>query len=173
MHKESRSKYNSHLIKLLIALVLFGVAGFFARQLFIPKSMGEYGHYRGADIADQKAVPVRLQSNESCFQCHKPIRLIHKAGVHQTVSCEICHGPCADHVVDGKKVGALPIKKGTEITELCLRCHNMVIQARPRTSIKMVGLPPGDSWPGVGWQRLLSDVQECSKAACLNRQHFN
>ena len=141
MHTESRSKYNSHLIKLIIALVVLGVAGFFARQVFTPESLGQYGHYRGADIADQKNVPVRLQTNESCFQCHKSIRKIHKAGVHKTVSCEICHGPYGDHIQDGKKIGTLPVKRDQEITHLCLRCHNKIIQARPRESIKMVGLP--------------------------------
>jgi hypothetical protein len=141
VHKESRSKYNSHLIKLILALVVVGVAGFIARQVFTPESLGQYGHYRGADIADQKNVPIRLQTNESCFQCHKPIRKIHKTGVHKTVSCEICHGPYGDHIEDGKKIGALPVKSGQDINHLCLRCHNKVIQARPRESIKMVGLP--------------------------------
>jgi len=141
VHSESKTKYYSHLVKLIIAMIVLGVAGFFARQLFSPESMGEYGHYRGADIEDQKNVPVRLQTNESCFQCHKPVRRIHKKGVHKSVSCEVCHGPYADHVKDGKKIGMLPVKKGKEITHLCLRCHNKVIQARPRTSIKMVGMP--------------------------------
>jgi hypothetical protein len=138
---ESKSKYNAHLIKLIIALVVVGAGGIFARQFLIPESMGQYGHYRGADLEDQKNVPIRIQTNESCFQCHRPIRTIHKAGIHNTVSCEVCHGPYGDHIKDGKVVGTLPVKKGTEITELCLRCHNKIIQARPRKSIRMVGLP--------------------------------
>lgn len=141
MHTESRSKYNSHLIRLLIALVVVGVGGFFARKMLIPETMGQYGHYRGADIEDQKNVPIRLATNESCFQCHKPIRTIHKNGIHKTVSCEVCHGPYGNHVEDGNKIGTLPVKRGGDISELCLRCHNKVIQARPRKSIKMVGIP--------------------------------
>ncbi len=141
MHEESRSKYNAHLIKLLIALVLFGIGGLLAKQLLTPESMGEYGHYRGDDIIDQRNVPIKLQTNEACFECHKPIRTIHKAGVHKTVSCEICHGPFGNHIKEGKKIGDLPIKKGTEITQLCLRCHNKIIQARPRESIKVIGMP--------------------------------
>jgi len=141
VHTESKSKYNSHLIKLVIAMVVAGVVGLIARQVFMPEGMGLYGHYRGADIEDQKNVAIRLQTNESCFQCHKPIRRIHKAGVHKTVSCEICHGPYGDHIKDGKKIGTLPVKRSQEITHLCLRCHNKVIQARPRESIKMVGMP--------------------------------
>jgi len=141
VHTESRSKYNSHLIKLIIALIIVGVVALFARKVFTPESMGQYGHYRGTDIEDQKNIAIRLQTNESCFQCHKPIRRIHKAGVHKTVSCEICHGPYGDHIENGKKIGILPVKRGQDIIPLCLRCHNKIIQARPRESIKMVGLP--------------------------------
>ena len=141
MQTESRSKYNSHLIKLVIAMIVFGVAALIARKVFTPESMGQYGHYRGADIEDQKNIAIRLQTNESCFQCHKPIRRIHKAGVHNTVSCEVCHGPYGDHVENGRKIGTLPVKRGQDIIPLCLRCHNQIIQARPRESIKMVGMP--------------------------------
>ena len=141
MHTESRSKYNSHLIKLIIALIVFGVAGFLARKVFTPETMGQYGHYRGADIEDQKNIAVRLGTNESCFECHKPIRTIHKNGIHNTVSCEVCHGPYGNHIKDGQKIGTLPVKQGQEISQLCLRCHNKIIQARPRESIKMIGMP--------------------------------
>lgn len=141
MHTESRSKYYSHLVKLIIAMIVVGVGGFFAKKALTPETMGQYGHYRGADIEDQKAVPVRFGTNESCFQCHKPIRRIHKSGVHQTVSCEICHGPYGNHIKDGVKVGVLPVKQGEDINQLCLRCHNKIIQARPRESIKVIGMP--------------------------------
>lgn len=142
MHKESRSRYNSHLIKLIIAMIVVGIGGYFAKQAFTPKSMGQYGHYRGTDIVDQKNVPVRLGTNDSCFQCHKPVRTIHKDGVHKTVSCEVCHGSYGHHIGENdKKIGTLPVKRGDEITQLCLRCHNKVIQARPREFIKMVGMP--------------------------------
>ncbi|MCP3928844.1 MAG: hypothetical protein GY705_07065 [Bacteroidetes bacterium] len=141
MQTDYKSKYNAHLIKLIIAVIVFGIAAFAARKIFTPKSFGEYGHFRGADIVDQRNVPVRFGTNDSCFQCHKPIRKIHKKGVHQTVSCEICHGPYGDHIQGDQKVGTLPVIKGDEITSLCLRCHNQVIQARPRTSIKVVAMP--------------------------------
>lgn len=141
MQTDFKSKYNAHLIKLLIAMVVFGVAALVARKVLTPETMGQYGHYRGADIEDQRNVAVRHGTNESCFQCHKSIRRVHKKGIHQTVSCEICHGPYADHIADGKKIGALPVIRGKEIINLCLRCHNEVIQARPRTSIKVVSMP--------------------------------
>lgn len=141
MQTDYKSKYNTHLIRLIIALIVLGVAAFFARKIFTPESMGQYGHYRGDDIVDQRNVPVKFGTNDSCFQCHKPIRRIHKKGVHKSVSCEICHGPYGDHIADGKKTGTLPVIKGQDITNLCLRCHNKIIQARPRTSIKVVAMP--------------------------------
>lgn len=141
MQSDYKSRYNAHLIKLIVALIVFGVIAFFARQFLIPDSMGQYGHFRGADIEDQLNVPIRFGTNDSCFQCHKPIRKIHKKGIHQTVSCEICHGPYGDHIKDGKKIGTLPVVKGDEIIDLCLRCHNKVIQARPRESIDMIAMP--------------------------------
>lgn len=141
MQNDSKSRYNAHLIRLLVAAVVVAVLGFAGKKIVTPESMGQFGHYRGSDIEDQKMVPVKFGTNESCFTCHRPVRTIHKAGVHRTVSCEICHGPFGDHIADGNKIGTLPVKRGDEITDLCLRCHNEVIQARPRTSIKMVGMP--------------------------------
>ena len=119
MHQESKQKYYAHLVRLIIALVAVVLIGLGARQLFMPEGMGDYGHYRGADIADQKEIPVRLGTNEACFQCHKPIRVIHKDGVHKSVSCEVCHGVYGDHIADGKKVGTLPVARG-DAPEECL-----------------------------------------------------
>ena len=141
MHKESQARYNTHLIRVIIALVALVGVGLVARQVFMPEGMGDYGHYRGADIADQKEVPVRLGTNEACFDCHKPVRAIHKSGVHKTVSCEVCHGVYGDHIADGKKVGTLPVVRGEELIDLCLRCHNKIITARPRKEIKVIGMP--------------------------------
>ena len=141
MHQESKQKYNAHLIRLIIALVVVGAAGLAARQLFMPEGMGDYGHYRGTDIVDQKMVPVRLGTNDACFACHQPIRSIHKNGVHKAVSCEVCHGVYGDHIAEGKKIGDLAVIRGDQLNDLCLRCHNKIITARPREQIKVIGMP--------------------------------
>ena len=138
---EFKSKYNTHVIRLVIILVVVGVGGYFAKGAFSPDTMGQYGHYRGSDIEDQKNRELRNMTNDSCFQCHKYIRKAHKKGVHKDVSCEVCHGAYADHIKDGKYAGKLPVTRGEDIKPLCLRCHNKVIQARPRESIKVVALP--------------------------------
>ena len=141
MDKEYKSYYFSHVVKVALILILGGILAVVARDWFLPDTMGQYGHYRGSDIEDQKNIEVRNHTNESCYECHRPIRLIHKAGVHKTVSCEFCHGPYADHIQDGKYVEKLPVKREMEIKILCLRCHNKVIRARPEDSIKMVAMP--------------------------------
>jgi hypothetical protein len=139
--KRYKSGDYAHVLRLVVILIVAAVLAIFARKMFLPDTMGQYGHYRGSDIEDQRNVTVRNQTNDACFECHRPIRLIHKAGVHKTVSCEFCHGPYADHIKDGEWVGKLPVKKGMEIKDLCLRCHNKVIKARPETSIKVIAMP--------------------------------
>ncbi|MCF8056109.1 MAG: hypothetical protein K9K37_05680 [Desulfocapsa sp.] len=141
MEKRYKSGDYAHVLRLAIILIVAAVLGIFARGMFLPDTMGQYGFYRGSDIEDQRNVTIRNQTNDACFECHRPIRLIHKEGVHKTVSCEFCHGPYADHIKDGKRVGKLPVKKGMEIKDLCLRCHNKVIKARPETSIKVIAMP--------------------------------
>ncbi len=141
MEKEYKSTYYGHVVKIALILIIGAVLAVVARGLFLPDTMGQYGHYRGSDIEDQRNVEVRSHTNESCYECHRPVRLVHKAGVHETVSCEFCHGPYADHIKDGKYVAKLPVKRDMEIKDLCLRCHNKVIRARPEDSIKMVEMP--------------------------------
>lgn len=138
---EYKAKYNAHVIRIVVILLAAAVVGIIARKMFIPGSFGEYGHYRGGAIQDEMNRPLKHGTNESCLSCHAHIKEMHLGGVHRTVSCEFCHGPYADHVKDGVKYAALPVKKGEEIKTLCLRCHNQIIRARPKESIKMIEMP--------------------------------
>ncbi|HKA01156.1 MAG TPA: multiheme c-type cytochrome [Candidatus Solibacter sp.] len=76
-----------------------------------------------------QALPTRRSglSIVNCFQCHStgPVRVntrgeveVQEAGVH----CEACHGPAAAHVKAGAKMAKTP-RSGTEVNELCGRCH--------------------------------------------------
>jgi len=136
-----RGRYNSHVIRIVLILVMFAVVGFFGRMFFIPKSFGIYGHYRGDVIEEEANREVRYWTNASCFPCHPYESNIHLVGKHKTISCEFCHGPYGDHIKDAKKVGTLPVRKKEEIKVLCLRCHNKAIQARPQEVIKTVTMP--------------------------------
>ncbi len=136
-----QSTYNSHVKRIILGLVVFAVFGFAAKKLFTPKSFGTYGHYRAVAIEENAKIPIRHWTNDSCKSCHPYEYKIHHDGRHKTISCEFCHGPYADHVKDGKKFAALPVKKGAEIKTLCLRCHNKAIHARPKDVIKTVVMP--------------------------------
>ena len=141
MEPEYKSKYNAHLIKVFLVLIVLGVGVIAAQALFIPSDFGKYGHYRTGAVEDEINRLVRNQTNESCLKCHPYIKKIHLSGVHKTVSCEFCHGPNADHAVDEKKIADMPVKRGEDIKALCLRCHNKIIRARPEESIKMISMP--------------------------------
>ena len=141
MEPEYKSKYYSHLIRIVATVILLVVCAVGVRVWFAPDNFGELGHYRTGAIEDEMNLPIRNQTNDSCLQCHPYIKKIHLTGVHKTVSCEFCHGPNADHEQDGKKIAAMPVKRDAEINNLCLRCHNKIIRARPEEAIKMIAMP--------------------------------
>lgn len=141
MQQEYKSKSYSHVFKIILILIAVLGLGIAVRAMVMPKTFGEFGHYRGSAIEDEMNRPLRNGTNASCLVCHPYIRQMHLEGVHKTVSCEFCHGPIADHVKDGKVIADLPMKQGEEIKKLCLRCHNQIIRARPKESIKMISMP--------------------------------
>lgn len=136
-----QSSHNTHVKRLVLFFVIAAVLGLVVKMIATPRSFGKYGHYRGDAVMDERDRVVRHMTNDSCLTCHPDIKEMHLGGIHKTVSCEFCHGPYANHVRDGKKIAALPVKRGEEIKPLCLRCHNQIIRARPKESIKMVSMP--------------------------------
>lgn len=136
-----KSTYYSHVLRIVLGLVVFAVFGGLGKYLLTPKSFGRHGHYRADAIEEEAALEVRHWTNASCMTCHQHEARIHLNGLHKTISCEFCHSAYADHVQDGKKVAAMPVKKNEEIRTLCLRCHNRAVQARPKQVIKTVVMP--------------------------------
>ncbi len=133
--------YGVRLIIVAASIVVMVGFGLLVKQFLIPKSFGKLGHYRADAIIEEASIPIRHGTNVSCYSCHPYEAKVHKAGLHNTISCEFCHGPYADHVKDNKKIGTLPVKTDKEITTLCLRCHNTEIKARPEQVIKTVAMP--------------------------------
>ncbi len=136
-----KSTYKSHVVRIVLGLVVIAVVGGVGKYLLTPKSFGTYGHYRADTIEEEANREIRIWTNASCLSCHTHEAKIHLNGRHKTISCEFCHGPYADHIKDGKKVGTLPVKRNEDIRVLCLRCHNRAIQARPKEVIKTVVMP--------------------------------
>lgn len=115
-----------HLFR-LAGLFAAGTALFFvARGFIVPRSFGQYGHYRGAAIAEIAAHPVRFAGHQTCETCHADVAQTKSAGKHATVNCEACHGPLAKHADDPS---IDPGKPNT--VDLCVRCH-AASAARPK-----------------------------------------
>ncbi|MBF0112927.1 MAG: hypothetical protein HQK74_09380 [Desulfamplus sp.] len=135
------SKHAMRIILVVISVVAVSGVGLLVKAQLIPKSFGLYGAYRADAIDEEAQRVVRHGTNASCFGCHPYEAKTHLKGDHKTISCEFCHGTYSDHVNNGKKIADLPVKKGGEITTLCLRCHNTEIKARSTIVIKTVAMP--------------------------------
>lgn len=118
---------SAHLIRpalvLLAGLVLFLII----RAVVVPKSFGQYGHYRGNALDTIAARPVAYAGRSQCAVCHEQEAKVHDGGKHAEVGCETCHGPLAKHADD--PVANVP--KLPDVANLCRRCHEKDA-AKPR-----------------------------------------
>jgi hypothetical protein len=108
-----------HLFRLaavfVVGLTLFVVL----RAFMVPRSFGQFGHYRGDAIHEIADKPVVYAGHESCETCHAGVLDIKSKGKHLHVACESCHGALAAHADDPGSVQ--PEKLDTAV--LCARCH--------------------------------------------------
>jgi hypothetical protein len=114
-----------HVFRVIFVLVLGLVVFVLGRSWAQPKSFGMYGSYRFDNVAEQASIrrPVHAGA-AACAECHDDKSKQHGAGVHQRVSCEICHGPLGVHVRDGEHVADMPVDRSFT---LCARCHRKVL----------------------------------------------
>ncbi len=117
---------------------LFRFAGIFvfaffvflvARHFYVPKSFGEYGHYRGNAIGEIAALPVHFAGHQACEQCHTDEAAKKMSGKHAHVNCEACHGALAQHANADDPSTVKPVLPDTAV--LCVRCHT-ASAARPK-----------------------------------------
>src|ERR1022692_2109704 len=98
-----------------IAVVAFVVL----RAAVVPRTFGQYGHYRGAAIAEAASRPLAFAGHDTCETCHTDVVDQKKQGKHVVVPCEACHGAQARHADDPASVK--PPKLDTAL--VCSRCH--------------------------------------------------
>lgn len=122
-----------HLIRLAVVMAIGVVAFVVLRAAVVPKSFGQYGHYRGAAIAEIAARPIVHAGRETCEGCHTDVVDQKKLGRHVVLSCEACHGAQARHADDPASVK--PAKLDTAI--VCARCHE-ANSAKPKTFPQVV-----------------------------------
>lgn len=126
-------KDTEHLIRLAAVMGIALVAFVLLRAAVVPKSFGEYGHYRGDAIAEIAARPIAHAGHEVCEACHSDVTDQKKLGKHVVVSCEACHGAQARHADDPSSIK--PPKLDTAV--ICARCHE-ANSAKPKTFPQVV-----------------------------------
>jgi len=121
-------EHAGHLLRLALLFACGGLALLIVRELLVPASFGEYGHFRGAAIVEaQQKTPV-YAGRAACKECHSEKAESLAGGPHARIGCESCHGALAVHVADPDTMKPeLP-----EAVELCSRCH-AANQARPKS----------------------------------------
>ena len=107
-----------HLLRVAIVFVAGASAFLGIRAFFIPRSFGQYGHYRGEAIAEIAALPVVHAGHQTCEACHTDIFGEKHQGKHAGVNCEACHGPQGQHAND---ISVVPVKPDPAV--LCAQCH--------------------------------------------------
>jgi Cytochrome c554 and c-prime len=112
-------KDSGHLFRLAAVFVAGTLLFLVIRGFLVPKSFGQYGHYRGDAMAEMAARPVNFAGHETCETCHADVLAKKKDGKHAHVNCEACHGPLAKHADDPASVQ--PPKLDAAV--LCARCH--------------------------------------------------
>ena len=117
-----------HVFRVLLVLLLVLIVVVVGRSFLVPKTFGDYGHYRYANVGEQMAARPPLHAGaKACGDCHDDRLKAITAGVHAKVSCEVCHGPLGRHVKDGDMIGKMPVDRSPK---LCGYCHRK-IDGRP------------------------------------------
>lgn len=115
----TKFKIPQQLIPLGILFILGIVALVAVRQLLVPPTFGELGHYRAESITENAAHQIVFAGQSACTECHDDMAEIKFHSNHKGVSCEVCHGPAARHVEDPTEYTPdAPRERG-----LCPLCH--------------------------------------------------
>ena len=102
-----------HIARLLALVVIFAIVAIAAKKFLIPATFYQYGHYRGAAVAEIASKVPKLDGSASCQSCHQEAYAEWTAGIHRKATrngvvqglvikngpnCEVCHtGPAGNH----------------------------------------------------------------------------
>ena len=125
----------------LISAVFIGLF-FVARYFLVPKSFGEFGHYRGLSLVENQAVTPKYAGEKACADCHQDMTDLKKLGPHQSLSCETCHGPGLLHINSSDTIIPMAVPK---TRDFCLTCH---AKNAARTSGNIVQINTKEHNPG-------------------------
>jgi hypothetical protein len=126
-------KEAEHLFRLIAVFVAGTVVFVLLRGSFVPRSFGQYGHYRGDAISEIAAHPASFAGHQTCEACHSDILEQKVKGKHASVNCEACHGALLNHANDPGSVK--PVRP--DPAKLCVRCHEAG-SAKPKSFPQVV-----------------------------------
>jgi len=106
--------------RLALLFTIFIGLFFVARHFLVPKSFGEFGHYRGLSLVENQAKTPKYSGSKACADCHQDIVDLKSPYVHRSLSCETCHGPGLEHVNSTDSI--IPVRVPKE-REFCALCH--------------------------------------------------
>jgi hypothetical protein len=129
-------EHSKHIIRAVLLLVVAVVLFVVVRHFLIPRSFGEYGHFRGESIAEFAAATPVHGGAASCAECHADEVEWVSEEEHRSISCEVCHAPVAAHAAGGEKIADMPVRR---TNALCGWCHQR-LAARPNTFPQVVFL---------------------------------
>lgn len=105
---------------LLILGIILAAIFISGRKLLIPKTFGEYGHYRAAAVDLNMNVPLSYAGQQVCGECHEEVVAVKRNYPHRHIACESCHGPALAHSeTSGEQELIVPKER-----EFCIRCHD-------------------------------------------------
>ncbi|MFQ5987609.1 MAG: hypothetical protein ACE5H6_02035 [Dehalococcoidia bacterium] len=107
----------SHLIRAGALILVLGIGFLLVRWIFIPESFGQYGFYRGENVAEWADWPTQYAAVPECGVCHQQRYDTWVNSKHSSVSCENCHGPAQNHAQTGTPL-VFDVAR-----ELCGLCH--------------------------------------------------
>lgn len=121
---------HKHIARLLTLIAVIAVVAISAKTFFRADTFYQYGHYRGASVAEIAAKLPKHQGSASCQSCHKEIYAEWSSGIHQKankdgavvgvvvksgVNCEVCHnGPAGNH----PSKEAMPLSTEDQVTTI-------------------------------------------------------
>ena len=109
---------NQQIPRLLGVFVVAGSGLLAARHYLIPPTFGALGHYRAAALNSVTVRQSKIAGASVCAECHDDISSKRAKGNHHTVSCEVCHGPAADHATNLEPKPVIPQPR-----RFCPVCH--------------------------------------------------
>jgi hypothetical protein len=106
--------------RLGFVLAVIVAAVLLLRFVILPPSMFSAKPHQAAAAVREMAKPIHHAGVAECRKCHEEQYQEKYGGAHRNINCENCHGPSAEHAVEGKE----PLPPRPREREFCLRCHS-------------------------------------------------